>query len=723
MKPIKNSINNEKTLTSKTKSNNILAKKMQMTHDQYRTENGLKENKNTLYENGNSNLNIRTNLTNTKSNNHENNLLSTKIRSIITKQKLKLKKLQKEKLLIVETLLKKTLKEQNSSCKLAIKNFNKRHQPPENQDIENLNDTDKHEKIPTAFNTMGPIKNYKNTSILNRKSIQMNPKINEKNTIFNKNFNQNSLSRSSTNIHDLIKYKNQNDDKGKYIFLDNKCTETKNVTCSIIKTEKTIAVLEGSELQPKETIYIKEKPIKEVINNKNGTKTHITKNMFVKITTENKKIKNLKSNKNSPKVILVKQYITKEYNNVITTSNDIPKNNNSLNKKISEDDLIKLYKRNTGKKFLASINVNNINNCNNNNNNHKKINTDCHKKYTDHLDEKKVTKSHLIHVKKDSKLNKHNSYNGQTPSLNSNSSCVKSNKTSIKSTIKNNSNKKNKKIIKKNKNINKKNFLTPKTSNGEINKKNKINFDMPEDIDLKKIEEEEEEETLIKKPKKEKQNTNILNNDLYKSLQVEKNANLMYFRGTKSVEEKKIAESEESNTKSKINKLDDFLSKLNDSSEENYESGDLEKVFNKVNKNSEKNNFISSIKCVLENEEIEVPFQFNSNSEIKNNNSLDRIKDVPIKFFNNESLNSEYINENKIDAKMYKMETNLDNKNNTSIDGFFGDQDEYYDERKKETVLEKKNIKFYAPLGNYRGGFELNKKNPFNDDSEINIID
>ena len=291
MKSTKYPTNNDEEVISKIKKGSILFKKTQKMQERYHAENGLKENKNDICENGNSHIKIRTNLTSVKSNNsNHDSSISSKIKSIISKKKSKIKKIQSEKIKIIKTLLKRTLKEQNTSYKLVLKHMKQRRQTPFSKKNDELNRTCKFGKIPISCRTMSPMNYYKNNSIANYRSKQIFQTLNDRNTVFNKNNVQNNLSKSYNNVYDFICNKNKNKEKEKYIFLDNKCTETKKVSCSVIKTEKTIALLEGSKIQPKETINIKEKPITEIIKNKNGTKTHVTKNTFVKITTENKKM-------------------------------------------------------------------------------------------------------------------------------------------------------------------------------------------------------------------------------------------------------------------------------------------------------------------------------------------------------------------------------------------------------------------------------------------------
>ena len=273
-------------------------------------------------------------------------------------------------------------------------------------------------------------------------------------------------------------------------------------------------------------------------------------------------------------------------------------------------------------------------------------------------------------------------------------------------------------ILKNEKNeINKKNKKDKKNKKIKLKKRTskdnrrKINFDMPKDIDFKKIENLETNDNEIME-------ANSLLDD---------------------------TESKNKTKSKKIKKLMEFITKLNDSSSKNILSNSEELNIIYIKKNNKKEN-------ENEDEEMELSLQKEielrtvgdeqneiQDNEIKSNNIISSEKDnIKIKYENGDSCldmdededlterflindNRKYINNihlyNNIKNKPKDNINNIKKNNDIKIDfpkkgsNIFSNPDESFElnEIKKTDNFDK----FFVPLANYEMSCGLNRKNPF----------
>lgn len=246
------------------------------------------------------------------------------------------------------------------------------------------------------------------------------------------------------------------------------------------------------------------------------------------------------------------------------------------------------------------------------------------------------------------------------------------------------------------------------------NKKHKINLDMPKDIDFKQLQtinHQTDDDEII--------NENSSNNQNYNYLLDEGDNN--------------------SKTKTKkLNKLIEFITKLNESSNKEILSSNEELNIISIKKNQKtvEENDDEEIELSLQ-KEIELKTQNdeqndneiksndiisvekeNENNRYENENSLDidNSEDLTERFFIND--NKKYINNIKFPnvTNKSKEKNNNNNEKKTKFpkteDEILSIQNEYVNvnELTKADFFDK----FYAPLAKYQMSCELNKKNPFN---------
>ena len=555
-------------------------------------------------------------------------------------------------------------------------------------------------------------KKYNNSNEFVSKSSKNYP-IGVYNNTANYNFhNEKSFTSKKKNIGNI-----------KFIFPEKKSCETRKLTRSIIKTEKTIILNSNQEIKPKETSEIKEKPITDIVVNPDGSKTTIIKNTTIKTTTENKIVNVPEFNiiQNSPKLILVKQFKTKEYQTITIYKNDIEKRINQTyingNNEIFSDE-INILNRN-GNDATATLDIKDKNNI---------FNTYCEikkKLFTENDKVEKIKKTGVNKLLKSCNEQRNNSNNKYLKNMK---------KDLLKSkTIKANLQKNFLTFLPKKQNNNKINIIKPTKSikslkvDSEIQKniaqklntefsKHKINFDMPEEIiDIKGL---RREDSLSKERK-----TKVNKNNIYylKTAQKTKSpmSNFLNEKKTENCDEEIITkESANSNKKGKIKKLAEFIYKLNYSSNDlNQENDEIEET-GKHNKNYDIYNEHLRNRCVTEEDKMDSSLQIidenYNNMQANDQKLLQQKREIKIP--------------DKTDFCKNGMEKvdNTENNNlikNEKIDNFKGGNNNYvlpkiYEDDDSSVFLFEDN---YRINENQTFNNNFNKRNVNNNNKRINI--
>ena len=456
-----------------------------------------------------------------------------------------------------------------------------------------------------------------------------------------------------------------------------KNSEARKITRSIIKTEKTKFVPRDTDSKTKETTEKKEKTIIEINNNQNDSKKTMIKNNEIKITTQNKIVDVPEVNiiYNADKAIIVKQFKTKEHQTIVIYIDNKEKN------KINQIYDINGNKINKKRNYIKStLNNKNINIKINNN-----INNDIKKKLFT-VDDKFeiIKKTELKKLSRSSSGKLNNSRNKNYKNMKTDLSQSKKTKKKIqgndiilipkKKVIKNNifklANNNEFGILNKNN----KNNISKKFNFGFF-KKNKINFDMPEDIiDINGLQKEE----CLSKEKRKKINgsDNNIALDNTKQLIKPKISNLHNENKTQnSNEEIATKRSTNSKQKEKMNKLAEFIYKLNDSCQKlnnKYYEDNL--ITEEFSKNFTINNDYAKNKCTTEAEEVESSFeivdenynrmQADKQKEIGEGKFNDLINNCKNRIEKNESSNSNLIKET---VKLEKKRENFECVNNNYL--------------------------------------------------------
>lgn len=489
--------------------------------------------------------------------------------------------------------------------------------------------------------------NYQTNSVINSNTLS-SQKSNKSNKFFSKSSinyptgYSNITTCTFRNERSLISSK-KNFKNIKFIIPGKKSCETRKITCSIIKTEKTLVLHPDTIIKPKEISEIKEKPIIEIIKNLDGSKTTIIKNNIIKTTTENKIIEVPEVNivQNATKVILVKQFTTKEYQTIITYKDNNDKqinktfDKNYYNKEISEETNIINTNKNDD---TGTLNIKNTNANTNTNSELKKILFIDDDKVENKTDVKKWSGS------SSEQSNKFDHFKNIRKNLPKSQNIKKSvNKNILISLPKKQANQKNN-IFKRttnnnkqkiNKNKNKNNNITKKYNSEFSNvkkKKPKLNLNMPEDIiDISKLQKDDSSS---------KEHNQISNDNITECLntvQITKSpiSNVQNDNKTENLDEEKVTKkSINSIKKSKMKKLAEFIYEFNDSKNElNEDCNADELIIEKYNKNTDTDNEYDKNKFITEDEKMKTPTKIideNNNDQTDEQKELQQEKEIKI---------------------------------------------------------------------------------------------
>ena len=516
---------------------------------------------------------------------------------------------------------------EKSPCEKSNNSFNCK-----NESLYNIHNFSKinESELTNELNTLSPNKltsfqDYQTNSCINN-NTSISQKINKSNQFFSKSLNNypvgtynNKTTCIFRNERSFISAK-KNVNNVKLIFPEKKSSETRKITRSIIKTEKTLVLNPDTKIKPIQISEIKKKPITEIVNNPDGSKSTIIKNIIIKTITENKivDVPEVDIVKNASKVVLVKQFTTKEYQTIISYIND---NEDQINQtydinsnKIIFDEINKINKNKNENDDTNTLNVNNTNpNTNTNSEFQKKV-------FFEDNNIEKINETDILKLSKLTNEQINKSKNKHVLNIKKNLPKTKNIKKKLKNNIlislpKKQNNIKN--IFTPSKNISKShNSLRVNKSiagnTGEkldsvfsnVKIKNKINFDMPEDIiDIKGL---QKEDSLVNV---NKILTNGNNNDFSNVMQKSKSptSKLQNENKTKNLDE--IIKMPNNNKKRKINKLTEFINEFNDSSEELNEEYDRDEFIEKLNKNNDIYNENNKNKFITEEEKMESSLQ------------------------------------------------------------------------------------------------------------------
>ena len=176
---------------------------------------------------------------------------------------------------------------------------------------------------------INPIKNSKQSLPQSKDSqyskSQLKQQINDKSTIKDSNNAQKNLEKKQDKANS--KFTNQGFSNSQNINQNNQNQEEqKESNISIVKKheEKTIVLIPGQTIEPRNKVEQFGNPIEEIIENPDGTRTSLIKQTKITTTTENVPIEEhkVKSLEGAPELPMVKQYITYEYKTITSIKDD-----------------------------------------------------------------------------------------------------------------------------------------------------------------------------------------------------------------------------------------------------------------------------------------------------------------------------------------------------------------------------------------------------------------
>ena len=194
-----------------------------------------------------------------------------------------------------------------------VKQENSNYQKGNSQKKENIN----------------PIKNIKQSFPQAKDSqyskSQLKQKLNDKNEIKDSNNSQKNLDKKQDKTNS--KFVNQGLSNSQNINQNNQNQEENTESnISIVKKheEKTLVLVPGQTIEPRNKVEQFGNPIEEIIENPDGTRTSLIKQTKITTTTENVPVEEhkIKSLEGAPELPMVKQYITYEYKTITTIKDD-----------------------------------------------------------------------------------------------------------------------------------------------------------------------------------------------------------------------------------------------------------------------------------------------------------------------------------------------------------------------------------------------------------------
>ena len=229
-------------------------------------------------------------------------------------------------------------------------------QSQENQDINQKKDTKKSIKGSENQIKIQSLQSLKKTNIIHKNPLKQstkkeesqnntksgqknienaegNKKISEENQIYSKFMKQDIPQSLKNNQYQMEMDAYQKNNMNNMNRNNNEQLRESNVSVVKKQEEKTIVLVPGQTIEPKNITETFENPVEEIIQNPDGTTTSLIKQTKIITTTQNIPIEEnkIKSLEGAPELPMIKQYITYEYKTVTTLKENGDQSGQGLN--------------------------------------------------------------------------------------------------------------------------------------------------------------------------------------------------------------------------------------------------------------------------------------------------------------------------------------------------------------------------------------------------------